>query len=72
MCPERGSDQVTIREFDFKVCPQTGYHDAGARFRCRACGAQGDADDLQPAPRLEILGSFLATPAARCTIARFR
>jgi rubredoxin len=63
MCPECGSDQVTIQEFDFGICPQTGYHDAGARFRCQACGAKGDADDLEPARRPEILGSFLAENA---------
>lgn len=46
MCPECGSDHISIEEYDFGVCSQTGYHDAGERFRCGACGANGDADDL--------------------------
>lgn len=33
MCPECGSLEVTIEEYDFGTCPQTGYHDAGERFR---------------------------------------
>jgi hypothetical protein len=40
------STDVNVREYDFGVCPQTGYRDAGERFRCLACGAAGDADDL--------------------------
>jgi rubredoxin len=46
MCPECGSDEVTAEEYDFGICRETGYHDAGERFRCRACGAEGDAEDL--------------------------
>jgi hypothetical protein len=46
MCPECGSDYITIEEFDFGICSQTGYHDAGERFRCGACGATGGASDL--------------------------
>ena len=46
MCPECLSNDVEVHEYDFGVCPQTGYHDAGERFRCLACGATGDADDL--------------------------
>lgn len=45
-CPECLSDEVTIHEYDFGICRQTGYHDAGERFRCRICGATGDAEDL--------------------------
>jgi rubredoxin len=45
-CPECLSSAVAIHEYDFGVCPQTGYHDAGERFRCRECGSQGDAADL--------------------------
>ena len=45
-CPECLSDDVEVHEYDFGICPQTDYHDAGERFRCRACGAIGDADDL--------------------------
>jgi rubredoxin len=72
MCPECGSDQVMIEEYDFGICSQTGYHDAGERFRCGACGAQGDADELVVAQPVESDGSFLAETAARCTMARFR
>ena len=49
-CPECGSDQVTIRPYDFGTCSETGYHDAGERYRCDACGAQGDVDDMHRAP----------------------
>ena len=45
MCPECGSNEVTVNAFDFGVCSQTGYRDAGERFRCRVCGASGDAAD---------------------------
>jgi hypothetical protein len=45
-CPECLSDAVVIHEYDFGVCQQTGYRDAGERFRCRACGATGDVGDL--------------------------
>jgi hypothetical protein len=65
VCPECVSTQVTIREFDFGVCPQTGYHDAGERFHCQACGAAGDADDLCTAPALELLGTSGRMRAAR-------
>ena len=47
-CPECLSDNVDVHEYDFGICRETGYHDAGERFRCRACGATGDADDLVP------------------------
>ena len=47
-CPECLSDDIEVHEHDFGICPETGYHDAGERFRCRACGATGDADDLGP------------------------
>ena len=45
MCPECGSDHITIEEYDFGIRSQTGYHDAGERFRCHSCGANGDAAD---------------------------
>lgn len=45
-CPECLSPRVEVRTFDFGVCRETGYHDAGERFRCLDCGAAGDADDL--------------------------
>jgi predicted RNA-binding Zn-ribbon protein involved in translation (DUF1610 family) len=46
VCPECGSNDISIREYDFGVCQQTGYRDAGQRYVCRACGAQGAAADL--------------------------
>jgi hypothetical protein len=45
-CPECLSDDVTIQEYDFGICRETGYHDAGERYRCQSCGAAGDAEDL--------------------------
>ncbi len=48
MCPECGRGEVTVREYDFGICRETGYHDAGEQFRCLACGTEGDADDLAP------------------------
>jgi len=48
-CPECGSDQVAIKPYDFGTCLETGYHDAGERYCCDACGAQGDVDDMQGA-----------------------
>ena len=66
MCPECSSDKVTIDdEYDFGVCAQTGYHDAGERFRCRACRAQGDAGDLVVAQYVESDASFVAETSAR-------
>ena len=50
MCPECGSTQVTTNAFDFGICLQTGYRDAGERFHCRECGAQGDADETRVPP----------------------
>jgi len=38
---------------------ETGYRDAGERFRCRACGATGDAEDLEPCNSVSV-GSFRA------------
>jgi len=71
MCPECGSDHISIEEFDFGICSQTGYHDTGERFRCGACGATGDADELCTTPDVETFGSFRAENAGAfrdCTI----
>ena len=46
MCPECGSDNITIEPYDFGICRETGYHDAGERYACHACGACGDAEDF--------------------------
>jgi hypothetical protein len=45
MCPQCGG-RVHVLPFDFGICPETGYHDAGEGFRCVECGATGDADDM--------------------------
>ena len=65
MCPECGSVEVAIEDYDFGVCPQTGYHDAGERFRCRACGATGDADDLVAGEHAIRSPSVLGTAGGR-------
>ena len=46
MCPQCGSNEVSIHAYDFSTCPETGYRDAGERFACRACGAKGDVNEL--------------------------
>jgi hypothetical protein len=46
MCPECGSNNVRIEVYDFGVCHETGYHDAGERFECRDCGAKGDVAEV--------------------------
>jgi len=45
-CPECLSAEITVREYDFGMCRETGYHDAGERFTCHSCGATGDVGDL--------------------------
>jgi hypothetical protein len=47
MCPECGSENVRVVEYDFGRCRETGYHDAGERYECHDCGAYGDADELE-------------------------
>jgi len=70
MCPGCLSDDIEVSEFDFGICPQTGYHDAGVRFRCRACSATGDGADLiQDAMQSWV---FLGGSAAGGLVARFR
>jgi rubredoxin len=54
MCPECGSGEVTVQKYDFGICRETGYHDTGERFRCRACGAAGDAEDLVPCNSISV------------------
>jgi len=46
VCPACGSWKLIAVEYDFGICSQTGYHEAGERFRCTVCGDQGDADEL--------------------------
>lgn len=50
MCPECGSSNFAIKQYDYGVCSETGYHDAGEQFHCRECGARGDVDDLHTPP----------------------
>jgi hypothetical protein len=46
-CPQCGASRLEIIEYDFGVCRETGYHDAGERFTCRACGATGDVEEIE-------------------------
>ncbi|MFN0172484.1 MAG: hypothetical protein ACKV22_39275 [Bryobacteraceae bacterium] len=46
MCPDCGSENVRIEEYDFGVGRETGYHDAGELYRCLTCGAVGDAAEI--------------------------
>ncbi len=46
MCPECCGSNVRVVPYDFGVCRETGYRDAGERFECRSCGAAGDSDEL--------------------------
>ena len=61
MCPECGSSSVAIKPYDFGVCIETGYNDAGEQFHCRECGARGDVDDLHTPPN-EVRASFPFAP----------
>ncbi len=45
-CTECDSEKVVVEPFDFGTCPQTGYRDAGEKFRCLHCGATGNASDM--------------------------
>jgi hypothetical protein len=60
-CPNCGSDDLRIEEYDFGVCRETGYHDAGERYRCLACGDEGDADDLAPCNPISVGSSLGAS-----------
>jgi hypothetical protein len=73
-CPECLSGEVIVDEYDFGACPETGYHDAGERFRCLACGATGDVDDLvaNEAAIRSPLGPRNGRAAAGGTMARCR
>jgi len=45
-CSECGSSNIRIAPYDYGVCQETGYHDAGEMYACADCGARGDADQL--------------------------
>lgn len=46
MCPQCGSNDIVIEQYDCGVCRETGYRDAGERYHCRECGARGGADEI--------------------------
>jgi hypothetical protein len=46
MCPECGSHNVRVEPYDYGVCRETGYHDAGEMYVCGDCGTRGDDGDL--------------------------
>ena len=47
-CPDCGSSNISHHSFDYGHDSDTGYHDAGGRYRCADCGSEGDADDVKP------------------------
>lgn len=47
MCPQCGSENITIAPYDFGVCPRTGYRDCGVRVTCLDCGAVADAGEVE-------------------------
>jgi rubredoxin len=65
MCPECGSSKVRVEPYDYGVCRETGYQDAGERYACQDCGATGDADDLATqSPRHSAVESIGTSSAA--------
>jgi hypothetical protein len=62
MCPECGSGNVAINQYDHGVCHETGYNDAGERFRCLQCGATGDASDVMQEPNARPQPDTVLTP----------
>jgi hypothetical protein len=46
MCPECGSHNIAIKHYDYGVCRETGYHDAGEYFAFRDCGTEGDVSEI--------------------------
>jgi len=45
-CPQCGGSDLAVEAYDFGRCSQTGYYDAGERWRCRTCGASGDVEEI--------------------------
>lgn len=78
MCPGCGSDNVSVVEYDFGRCSETGYHDAGERFTCRGCGADGDLDELvidenlRPSERSQLRSEVVAEDTFSGCIAKQR
>jgi hypothetical protein len=47
-CPECGHNDLSYHSFDHGRDSDTGYHDAGGRYKCNKCGSEGDAEDAEP------------------------
>ena len=47
MCPECGSNNIGLRSYDYGICSETGYRDAGEYFCCNDCGATGDVSEVE-------------------------
>jgi len=46
-CPVCGSTDVLYPlEWDCGIERETGYHDCGQEYRCLACGARGETEEL--------------------------
>jgi len=43
-CPQCGSRRVKVWEYDCGTDPETGYHNAGTRYRCEECKSEGEYD----------------------------
>jgi hypothetical protein len=48
-CPQCGSQNLAYGNYDCGCDCETGYADAGERYRCLDCGSTGDVDDAAPA-----------------------
>jgi hypothetical protein len=48
-CPQCGSQNLAYGSYDGGCDSETGYADAGERYRCLDCGSTGDVDDAAPA-----------------------
>jgi len=48
-CPQCGSPNLAYGSYDCGCDSETGYADAGERYRCLDCGSTGDVDDAAPA-----------------------
>ncbi len=47
-CPRCGSQNLAYGSYDGGCDSETGYADAGERYRCLDCGSAGDVDDAAP------------------------
>ena len=45
-CPQCGSHDLRIVPYDYGMCSQTGYNDAGERWECKSCGSTGYEEEL--------------------------